>query len=290
MQITRLFEIVYLLMDKQKMTANELAKHFEVSKRTILRDIDTLTTAGIPLYTTQGRGGGISIMDGFVLSKTVLTQDEQNQILFALQSQSATQNTDGEQVLSKLRGLFQKQEAPWIEVDFSRWGTDAHDKRKFETLKNAILGKTTIAFRYVNAYSEEGRRTVYPLKLVFKSRAWYLQGFCTEKSDYRTFKINRMLELSDTGEVFTGDYTPPPIGSGAPKSVESLTLEFAPHVAYRVYDEFDEGCIERCDDGSLCVNAVMPADEWLYRYLQSFGTDVRVISPEHLRRKLNGVD
>lgn len=290
MKINRLFEIVYLLLDKQKMTAGELAEHFEVSKRTILRDIDTLTAAGIPLYTMQGKGGGVAIIDSFVLSKAVLTEAEQNQILFALQSQSATQNTGGRQVLSKLQSLFQKQNSSWIEVDFSRWGTDSHDKQKFETLKNAILGRTAIAFLYVSTYGEETSRTVYPLKLVFKSRAWYLQGFCTEKADYRTFKINRMLEVRDTGESFVGDYTPPPIGFVSPPSVEPLMLEFAPHVAYRVYDEFDEGSIEKGDNGTLLVSAAMPIDEWLYRYLLTFGKDMCVISPEHLRRKLDGMD
>lgn len=290
MQINRLFEIVYLLLGKQKMTATELANHFDVSKRTILRDIDTLTTAGIPIYTIQGKGGGVAIMDNFILSKAVLTEAEQNQIIFALQSQSVTQNADSEPVLSKLQSLFRRQSVSWIEVDFSRWGTDVHDKMKFETLKNAILGRTAILFRYVSAYGEETSRTVYPLKLVFKSRAWYLQGFCSIKNDYRTFKINRILELRDTGERFYEDYTPPPIGLAAPQSIEPIMLEFAPHVAYRVYDEFDEGCIERDNDGRLFVEASMPIDEWLYRYLLSFGKDVCVISPEYLRRKLDGVD
>lgn len=291
MQINRLFEIVYLLLDRQKMTASELASHFEVSKRTILRDIDTLTAAGIPLYTLQGKGGGIAIMENFVLNKAVLTEDEQNQILFALQGLSATQNTDGEQVLLKLQSLFRRSDTSWIEVDFSRWGSSEMDKHKFETLKTAILGKTAISFDYVSSYGEETRRGVYPLKLIFKSRAWYLQGFCTAKQDYRTFKINRMLAVSDTGSHFDGDYIPPQIDGGAPPGdLALIELEFAARVAYRVYDEFDVGCIERGDNGNLYVSAALPEDEWLCGYLRSFGKAVRVISPEHLRRKLDGMD
>lgn len=291
MQINRLFEIVYLLIGRQKMTAAELAEHFEVSKRTILRDVDTLTAAGIPLYTLQGKGGGIAIMENFVLSKAVLTEDEQNQILFALQGLLATQNTGGEQVLSKLQSLFRRSDSSWIEVDFSRWGSGAQDRNKFETLKTAILGKTAIAFDYVSSYGEETQRTVYPLKLIFKSRAWYLQGFCTQKQDYRSFKINRMLSLSDTGIRFDGNYLPPQIDGGAPPGDTTLIeLEFASRVAYRVYDEFDVGCIERSDNGDLFVSVRMPEDEWLYGYLRSFGRAVRVISPEHLRRILDGMD
>lgn len=287
MQITRLFEIVYLLMDRRKMTAADLAAHFEVSKRTILRDIDTLTAAGIPLYTMQGRGGGIAVVEGFVLGKAMLTEAEQNQILFALQGLSAAQNTTGQQVLGKLQGLFQKSDTAWIEVDFSRWGATQYDKTKFETLKNAILSKNAIAFGYVSSTGAETQRTVYPLKLVFKSRAWYLQGYCKNRQDYRTFKINRMLGVCNTGEQFAGEYTPPPLeAAGPPPGTTPLQLVFAPHMAYRVYDEFDEGCIQRDDAGYLHVSAAMPEDAWLYRYLRTFGGDVQVLSPTHINEKL----
>lgn len=288
MQINRLFEIIYLLMDRRRMTAGELAAHFEVSKRTILRDIDTLTAAGIPLYTMQGKGGGIAIMDGFVLNKAVLTETEQNRILFALQGLSAAQNNDDAEVLSKIQSLFQKSSGAWIEVDFSRWGTTMYDRNKFDTLKNAILTRTVISFRYISSYSEETQRAVYPLKLVFKSRAWYLQGFCLGREDYRTFKINRMLDVCETEEHFPAGYTPPPLeASNPPASTVRMVLEFSPYVAYRVYDEFDEGCIERREDGYLYVSAAMPEDEWLYGYLRSFGKGVRVISPGHINENLN---
>lgn len=91
MKINRLFEIVYLLLDRKSLTAQELAEHFEVSRRTILRDLDTLAAAKIPIYTTQGRGGGISLVEGYVLNKAALTEDEQNETLFALKSVSAAQ-------------------------------------------------------------------------------------------------------------------------------------------------------------------------------------------------------
>ena len=122
MQINRLFEIVYLLMNKKHVTAQELAAHFEVSRRTILRDIDTLTTAGIPIYTTQGKGGGIFIQDNFVLNKAFISENEQKQILFSLQSMSATELVETDQVLGRLRSFFASPNKEWIEVDFSRWG------------------------------------------------------------------------------------------------------------------------------------------------------------------------
>lgn len=287
MQMNRLFAIIYLLMEKQKMTAAELAAHFEVSRRTVLRDIDTLAAAGIPLYTIQGKGGGIALMEGFVLNKAVLTEAEQNQILFALQGVFAAQNKSEQPVIAKLQTLFQKSNSSWIEVDFSRWGTSSYDKNKFELLKKAILGKKAISFRYVSSSSEQTQRTVYPLKLVFKSRAWYLQGYCLCRQEYRTFKISRMLKLCETEQVFGEEYRAPPIDFSGPHPAGiALVLEFSPQVAHRVYDEFDEGCVQQDDDGFLLVSAIMPEDEWLYRYLRTFGEDLRVLSPEHIAKKM----
>jgi Predicted transcriptional regulator len=130
MQVNRLFEIVYILLEKKKVTANELAEHFEVSKRTILRDIDALTIAGIPIYTSKGKGGGISILDNFVLNKTTISDEEQSEILMSLQSLAATKYLDDSKILSKLETLFQKTDTNWIEVDFSRWNSIERDKRK----------------------------------------------------------------------------------------------------------------------------------------------------------------
>ena len=289
MQIDRLFQIVYLLLDKKTMTARELAEYFEVSVRTILRDIDTLSSANIPVYTTQGKGGGISILDSYVLNKTALSEAEQNQILIALQSLAAAGNTDAKGALTKLGALFQKTDTDWLEVDFSRWGQGAQDNHRFELLKTAILQRHAICFVYVSSYGEESHRKIYPLKLVFKSKAWYLQGYCLERQDYRTFKINRMLHVELTDEHFpTGQYQSPPIESAdaAALSLIDLELEFSARAAYRVYDEFDEGCIERNDDGSYHVFARLPEDGWLYSFLLSLGRDVKVLSPVYIAENL----
>ena len=286
MQINRLFEIIYLLMDKKSMTAAELAAHFEVSKRTILRDIDTLSAAGIPVYTTQGKGGGISILDHYVLSKAVLSEEEQNQILFALQGLSATQSISTESILGKLQGLFAKTDANWIEVDFSRWGKSAEDQAKFELLKNAIMQKNALAFQYSSSYGQTSDRRVYPLKLVFKAKSWYLQAFCLPKENYRTFKINRMQALTPLEESFAERTFQIPDMDAYDTPCPSLikaTLLFAPHMAYRVYDEFSDDHVTVHEDGSLLVTVKLPSDEWLPNYLLSFGTSVEVIEPQSVR-------
>ena len=135
MQIHRLFEILYLLLDKKNITAIELADHFEVSKRTILRDIDVLTAAGIPIYTSQGKGGGIKILDSFVLDKTLISEEEQNKIMFALQCISSTQHIDVTDVLSKLNAIFENSKNNLLKADFSRLGNIASNKKRFKPHK-----------------------------------------------------------------------------------------------------------------------------------------------------------
>lgn len=289
MRMSRLFEIVYTLLEKKRVTANELAARFEVSKRTILRDIETLTIAGIPLYTSKGRGGGISLLDNFVLDKTTLTEEDQNQILMALQSLAPIEHIDAGDVLSKLGALFKNTDTTWIEVDFSRWGNREPDKEKFEILKNAILQRFSVSFTYPNSCGEISNRTVYPLKLVFKSKAWYVQAYCLQKKDYRTFKINRMLQIKVLPNSFAGqNFAPPPIEADAPSSTVCVHLElaFSAEVAYRVYDEFDAKNVQRNRDSSFTVTVDLPEDYWLYGFLLSFGTSVRVIEPQSVRNHL----
>lgn len=266
-------------MDKKSVTALELAEHFEVSKRTILRDIDKLSAAGIPVYASPGRGGGISIMENYVLNKAALSKEEQDYILMALQNMTVTGNMD-QQTTNKIKSFFGKNESDWIAVDFSRWGSQETDTVRFDLLKDSILKSKAVQFTYVDPYGRESKRIVYPLKLVFKTRSWYLQGYCLKREDYRTFKINRIVDLKRSDECFERtDYQVPPIESEFGGSTQKIELEFKPELAFRVYDEFDEGCIEKNDDGLMYVSVRMPVDDWLYSYLMSFGDKVTVISP-----------
>ena len=289
MQINRLFGIVYILMNQKMATAKELAAHFEVSNRTILRDIEVLSQAGIPIYTTPGKGGGISILDNFILNKTAISDEEQNQILFALQSLGSAEHMDVADILSRLQTLFDKTDTNWIEVDFSRWGNTKQDKEKFELLKTAVIKKLAISFIYPNSNGETTVRTVYPLKLVFKSKAWYLQAYCKLRQDYRTFKINRILTLEILSESFASqDLEPPPIllFGPFPSGLVHLTLNFTSQSAYRVFDEFDMENILQNSDGSFTVTADLPDDKWLYSFLLSFGTSVQIISPQRIKQNL----
>lgn len=289
MQIDRLFGIVYILLERKTTTAAKLASHFEVSKRTILRDLDTLTIAGIPVYTTKGKGGGISILDNFILNKTTISDHEQNQILIALQSLASTQNIETNNLIAKLSALFKKTDTSWLEVDFSRWGNIRSDKEQFELLRDAIIKKIPLSFTYPSSNGFITKRTIYPLKLIFKSKAWYVQAYCLERKDYRTFKTTRMLQIEILPTSFAPQHLPPP-----PKDLEifpspelvHLKLVFAADVAYRVYDEFDSKDVKKNDDGSFIVDIDLPNDPWLNGFLLSFGASVKIIQPKNLNDQL----
>ena len=154
MQINRLFEIVYILLDKKTVTARELSEHFEVSQRTIYRDIEILSQTGIPIYTAKGRGGGISLLSEYVLNKSLLSDTEQNEIISALQSLNALNGRTADPVLNKMAVLFNKNSSNWIDVDFSNWGSDDKEKEKFQLVKAGILGRRVIDFDYYSSYGE----------------------------------------------------------------------------------------------------------------------------------------
>ena len=280
MQISRLFEIVYILLDKKQVTAKELAQRFEVSVRTIFRDIDTLCEAGIPIYTNKGKGGGIGLLDNFILNKTALSADEQQEVITALQSLRATQSTDS-QVLSKLSALFGGDTKEWITIDFCGWNEGTRDK--FELIKKAILNKQVISFSYYNAKMEKTRRMVEPLQLAFKDKTWYLRAFCKMRKQVRLFKLTRMRQVELTDQNYSWHMEIEEHSKEdqfqVVRKVTKLKLLIDGEMAYRVYDEFEEEQIVEKDKESFIVTVEYPEDNWLYGYLLSFGPYLKVLEP-----------
>lgn len=285
MKHDRLFQVLYILLERQSITAPELARLLEVSVRTVYRDIETLSLAGVPVYTASGKGGGISIMSGYTFDKALLSDEEQSQILFAIQSlQAVDQNVD--RLLQKLGTAFRKTNTNWIEVDFSRWGMRRTDNPKFEQLKTAILGKRILHMVYCGTSGSITERDVKPVRLVFKNKSWYLQAFCLLAEAFRLFKVSRMMELELTGDTFTESFADlPPLDGGdlSPFQGTAIRLRYPSSMSYRVYDEFERGSIEPQPDGSLCVTVEFPTDEWVHSYLLSFGTDVEILEPAELK-------
>ena len=285
MQINRLFEMVYLLLNKKSMTAGELATHFEVSPRTIYRDVELLSSAGIPIYMTKGKGGGISLLPDFVLNKTVLNDGEKSDILAALHAVDAVNLEQTNTAVQKLSSLFGNTSADWVEVDFSGWANADEEAQLFSLLKSAILGKKKVAFQY---HSSEGstQRTAEPMKLCFKGQSWYLYAFCTVRQDYRFFKLRRMKELKLLDERFERTASAK-IFEGTKifqDDFVTITLKLSKKMAYRVYDEFSQ--YKTLPSGDFIATLTMPRGDWVYQYLATFGEDCEIIEPEDIRLQI----
>ncbi len=288
MKNDRLFQLLYILLEKESVTAPELAEKLEVSVRTIYRDVEALSMAGVPVFASAGKGGGISLMQEYAFDKALLSDDEQNQILFGLQSLAAA-DLNVDVLLSKLGGMFQKTDANWVQVDFSRWGFNAVDKARFDAIKTAVLQKQVLSIQYCGSSGETSAREIKPFRLVYKDRSWYLQAFCLKAGDFRLFKVSRITGLSPTGERFTETFPDAPtVNLDTPMRVTTFSarLLFSPEAAFRVYDEFQMARIEKQSDGSILVTAEMPMDDWVPQYLFTYGTLVRVLDPASLREKM----
>lgn len=286
MQESRLFKIIYYLLGRGQATAAELAEQFEVSVRTIYRDMDALSQAGIPIYAEPGRNGGISLLDNFVLDRAVLSEQERQDVLAALQSLTAAGNPLDRDTLNKLSAVFRLQADNWYEVDFSRWGADTGDNEKFEALKKAVIRRKCVQISYVGAYGGESSRKIHPLKLMYKSRAWYVKAYCVEKEDFRLFRLSRITRWELLDEEFTPEPWAEPPQQERTYEQDLVVLRFSQEAAYRVYDEFDVSHIQKQENGDLLVSAPMPQDGWLTGFLLSFGAQVEVISPDYLREVL----
>ena len=265
-------------MQKKKITAKELAEKFEVSTRTIYRDIESLSRANIPIYSSKGKDGGIGILEEYVLNKTVLSEEEQNQILFALQGMKKIAGEDKD-ILEKISTIFNKKVNDWIKIDFSNWGKE----EKFELIKTGILNKKQLEFTYYNSNGDKTKRIVEPLQIWFKDKSWYLISYCKLKEDYRIFKVARMKEIKVLEKHFERELPKEQKEEKYKLKNIVLELEISKEMAYRVYDEFEDNEITKNEDGSFRVKVEYPETDWIYGYILSFGENIKVISPKRVK-------
>ena len=287
MQISRLFEIVYLLLERRSVTARELAERFEVSPRTIYRDVDALAQAGIPVYADRGQGGGIRLMEQFVLNKSLLSVKERRELLASVQGMQAVREEEVQPLLEKLSSLFGAEREDWIEVDFSPWTSSGELGKYFQLLKEAILNRQVVCFSYSAANGSTVERTAEPHRLFFRGYDWYLLAWCRIRSDFRYFKLTRMRGLATLPEHFEKRNIPERESAyEQPDSQIELTVRASPRMAYRVYDEFPPDSWEKEENGSFLIRFAMPQNEWLYSYLLGYGPELEVIAPPQVREEL----
>ena len=198
--VNRQLEMIYILMKKDSVTAEELAAHFEVSTRTVYRDIDSLSMAGIPVYASRGKGGGIRLMERFVLDKRLLTREEQSRILAAMASLRVTGAFQDEQILEKLETFFHTESQDWVSIDFSDWS--GRRGKLFGQMKEAILSRRVMRFDYYGQYGDMTCREVEPVQLLFKEYTWYMRAYCRVRGAMRLFKVLRMKRVEILEEAF----------------------------------------------------------------------------------------
>ena len=275
------------MLNRGAITTKELAERFGVSRRTILRDIDVLSSAGVPVYTNKGNGGGISLLEDYSLNKAIVSDKEAEGLLLALKTLQTTSYPEIDTMLDKMGALFKNASVvDWVNIDFSPWGSHPNEKEKFSNIKKAILNRRVIGFDYISAEGNKSLRRIEPMQLLYKGQAWYLMGFCLLRQDFRVFRISRIKELVVGDEAFERRSYPSKIGESMDENTKAevkLRLRFQPEALYRVYDGFMDEIVAKNEDGTCEVEFTMPEDEWIYGFIMSFGCYVEVLEPEYIR-------
>lgn len=289
MKLDRLIGILSLLLQTDKITAPELAKRFEVSRRTINRDIESLCKAGIPIVTTQGAGGGISIMGSYKLDKTLLTSRDMRDILAGLRSLDSVNGTNRYgQLMEKLSAgssdfLIGDQT---MLIDLSSWYRQSLAP-KIDIIRTAIDECRTLSFQYY-APGGEGQREIEPCFLIFRWSSWYVWGWCRLREDYRLFKLNRMEALELSASVFEKRKAPMPDLANERIFPGGLHVKaiFQPECKWRLIEEFGVDCFAEQEDGSLLFSADYTDKENLITWLMSFREKGILLEPKEVRDEL----
>ncbi len=288
MKTERLIGILSILLQQEKVTAPQLAREFEVSRRTIQRDVESLCRAGIPISTAQGAGGGISIMEGYRVDRTVLTAPEMQAILAGLRSLDSVSGTrQYTRLMEKLSagaGVLLPGSAQML-IDLSSWYKESLAP-KIEEIQSAIRQHRTVRFAYFSPKGESVR-TVEPYYLLFRWSAWYVWGWCHTRQDFRLFKLNRMTDLA-AGESFSP--RPAPLPDLEPKRIfpakYRVTVRFDPSCRWRLVEEYGPDSFTTDPDGWLRFTGGFPDADSALSWVLTFGDKAELLQPDQLRRRL----
>jgi predicted DNA-binding transcriptional regulator YafY len=284
MKTDRLIGILSLLLQQEKCTIRSLSERYEVSRRTISRDIQTLCMAGIPLYTAAGQNGGVSIMDGYKIDRTLLTKADIQAIFSGLQSLDSICGTKKYQ---QLMGKLSASEQPSrnIDIDLGSWYKDSLIP-KISHILAAIEAEELLSFTYY-APDRESARIVEPYSVVFRWASWYLWGYCTSRNDFRLFKLNRIQDMKQTRQRFTPRQLPPFDCDGT--QVYSATVQaavlFDASSKWRLVEQFGPESFNTQPDGRLLFRSGFAGKDNLFGFLMSFGFTAELVEPQELRNE-----
>lgn len=292
MKLDRLIGVLSVLLQKESVTAPELAERFEVSRRTIGRDIEDLCKAGIPIVTTQGVGGGIRIMDGFSMDKTLLTSKDMQMIMAGLRS---LDSISGSQYYSQLMEKIKVGSSEFVSgndsilIDLSTWYKDSLTP-KIGLIQDAIELKKTIRFRYYSPKNEM-EREIEPYYLIFKWTNWYVYGWCTLRQDYRLFKVNRMDQMRHVSDFVMRENVPlPDLDDKRIFPTQNIVKAvFEPEMKWYLIEQFGVDSFTEAPDGRLLFEYEYSDMESLLSWMLTCRDAVTVLEPETVRNELHRI-
>lgn len=297
MKVDRLVSIIMILLDKKRIGAQELAEMFEVSQRTIYRDIDTINMAGIPVRSTSGVGGGFEIMQQYKVDTKVFSAAELSTLLMGLSSLShMVQGEELVHALAKVKSFIPAEKAKEIEVkanqiyiDLSPWMGNQNIETYIETIKTAIQESRLLSFDYGDRYANQTRRTAEAYQLVLKNNDWYVQGYCLIRDDFRLFKLSRMSNLVMQEETFTPrEYEKPKLDFGTKLEAAQTRIKIRIHKS--IIDKVIDYCSyeDLTTDGEehFIVSFPFINNEFYYNILFSFGNKCECLEPIEIREEM----
>lgn len=297
MKLDRLISIIMILLERKKISATKLAEMFEVSPRTIYRDIEAINTAGIPIITYPGVNGGIGIMEEYKIDKKLFTASDITTLLMGLGSISSTMiNDEIINTLAKIKGLVPAEQLRDIElksnqitIDLAPWIGNKNIHPYLTKIKTALNEKRLLSFMYSDRDSKKSIRKVEPYKLILKQSNWYLQGYCTSRKDLRTFKLSRISAL----EILEDTFHPRELDTkqlGAWGDIEKRLITVKLLVDESLRERMIEHCgeenIEPAENNKLIVKFPFVEDEFGYNLLLSFGDKCQCCEPQTIREEL----
>ncbi|MFV0413859.1 MAG: helix-turn-helix transcriptional regulator [Oscillospiraceae bacterium] len=297
MKVDRLISIIMTLLDKKRIGAQELADMFEVSSRTIYRDIDAINMAGIPVRSTSGVGGGFEIMQNYKVDKKFFSTADLSALLMGLSSLSGMMR--GEELinaLSKVKSFIPAESAKDIElkanqicIDVTPWAGNGSVQPYLEIIKAALQQSKLLSFEYIAHHGNKTMRTVEPYQLVLKSNYWYLQGYCHKRNDFRLFRLSRMANLQMQEEPFTPrDYQKPIL------AIEDVLEPMQTRIKIRIHQSVMDRVLDFCSqehfspdgDEHYIVGFPFIEKEYYYNILLSFGDKCECLEPPHIRAEM----
>lgn len=297
MKIERMLTIIVMLLNRNRVTANELAEKFEVSVRTIYRDIETINLAGIPIISHSGNNGGFSIYESYKLNHQVLTLDNLSSLLSVLKDiNSAVDDIELESSIEKLQNIVPNNKADYLKlhmeqiiIDLHPYGDSPDQKELVKTLRKAITQTKLLTIDYRNYDNIVSERQIEPMSLVFKNYTWYLFAYCHLKEDFRIFRVSRISDFHIENQSFERQeksYHEVTALLNEQTTMITIILKVSPQMKSRVEDVFNKEEVSVLETGELLVTATFPEKEWLFSLIFSFGEHIEVLAPKEMRQKV----